>query len=690
MFGGLRLTILAVLAAMLALPAMPATLRAHPADALVGGAQAGPVEVRIAGLLDGRRDRVKLNGVMVTINGSAAELAHDGHFAASVPIAPYYRVDITGDRIFDMVQTFGNAEIRDSSCDCLSIPAIELVARKKGRIELFFGGDSMAGRRFFEPRKGERVLLRQSSLDADLDALLAPVKPYIESADLASINLETVLADFAPGPPLENKRITFFSPKAYAKALKRAGVDFVTLGNNHIYDYGEAGVASTIAAIEAAGLAHSGAGHNAEEAERPANIDFDKNPLSLLGFVGWEGSGGAHQVATPEKGGAALATRGKIRRSVQAVSKAKRIPVIQYHGGAEYIGRPSATTTGRLREAVDQGAPLAIGHHPHLVQGIEIYRDSLIAPSIGNFMFDQEFARTQVSYVVKAWLEKGRFIRAEIVPITVLDYRPVPAVGRAREASLRRLFGLSAERGTELALSGGHAVVRPGEWSAEMACRTPAEEFRLRHFGPACLSGESTSTGRDIIARGSFDQATSFGAWERMFGAANAAIDFAGEPGGEHAMLRPERADRAIAFYTQGYLRDVPAGDYTLKARLRLPRAARIEFLAKERPARGVKSSARWRGELLGSKGLPASDNWQQVAFDFRRIADDEGKDAMARPFRPIIRIVWEDDQGTNLPVGLDDFSLVSWIGSPTPAQAWLATDVRPDGRISSPGLAAE
>ena len=129
-------------------------LRAHPYHALVGGDDVKPGEVRIEGVLDGRRDRIDLAAVSVRINGVPARQDEKGHFAASVPRATYYFVEVEGAKIFATQQTFGNAEITEASCHCLAIPAIEPVARKKGRVELFFGGDSMAGRRYFEARRG--------------------------------------------------------------------------------------------------------------------------------------------------------------------------------------------------------------------------------------------------------------------------------------------------------------------------------------------------------------------------------------------------------------------------------------------------------------------------------------------------------------------------------------------------------
>ncbi|TMM50079.1 CapA family protein [Qipengyuania marisflavi] len=662
-----------------AIGAMP--LAAHTDDALVGGEQLEPGQVRLAGALDARRDRVDLSGITVTVNGTQATLSRNGHFQADIARAASYRIAIDGAAIFRMVQTFGTAEVYAAACQCLAIPAIELVARKKGRIELFFGGDAMAGRRYFAPTDGGHVLLHPETAATDLDRLLALMKPYIESADLASINLETVLSHEPPGPMLPGKKIAFTSTPALAAALVRAGVDYVTLGNNHVYDFQEQGVAVTLAELQGAGLAYSGAGHDEVSAERAAPVDIGKQRLAMLGFVGWEGSGGAHQSATADKGGAALGTRGQIRRSTLAAKKNRRIPIVQYHGGAEYIDRPSDTTIGRLRAAIDNGAPIALGHHPHMTMGVEVYRGALVAPSIGNFMFDQEFLRTQVSYVVKAWLEKGRFIRAEIVPIALVDYRPVPATDRAREASLRRLFGLSAERGTRLEMSGGHAVVRPNamrQIGPAAKCEPAVTDFRLANFAPLCSA--AGRLGREVITRGDFELALSGTARERAFGAQNAAVDFAYVPGeGHHAELRADKADDFVAFYTQGYVRDVPAGDYTLSARLRLPRAARAELLLKDQPRRGDKPSARWRGVTVGTAQLAAGDGWQDVAFSFTR---EEQSAGMTRPFRPVLRIVWPDGTRELRPVAIDDFAMVSWGRPGTPADiaaAWRATHVQGD-----------
>ncbi|WP_435201249.1 CapA family protein [Qipengyuania sp. 902] len=663
------LSVIAVVAASLC--AVPQT--AHPADALVGGEIAAPGEVRIGGVLDGRRDRIDFRDVSVLINGAPVGLGADGHFAVTLPIAPIYRLDIRGPGVFTAVQTFGHAELRDDACDCLAIPAIEVVARKEGRIELFFGGDTMAGRRYFEPSSGQRQLLFRESLAADLDRLLAPMRPYMESADLASVNLETVLADEAPGPRLPGKSITFFSPPELAAALKRAGVDYVTLGNNHIYDYGEPGIASTIAALDRAGLAHSGAGHDETLADRAAELDVDGTSLAMLGFVGWEGSNGAHQVATAVKGGAAFGTRGQVRRSVERERKRRNVPVLQYHGGAEYIDRPSETTVGRLREAVEQGAPLAIGHHPHLVMGVEVYRRALVAPSIGNFLFDQQHPRTHVTYAIRAILEKGRFLRAEFVPVGVIDYRPMPAVGAMRERVLRRLFGFSAERGTQLAMSGGHVVAYADQRAGmSTSChRRAADEFTLAGFAPAC---EGMRLGRDVIGRGDFAMAREGDAMERAFMSDDAGLEVASRDGEAYAVLRPEKVASSPTLFTHAYLRDVPAGAYTVRARVKLSVAVRVELRIKDRPQPGEQPSARWRGDILETRDMPAAEAWQDISFDFVRPEEADGN---TRPFRPILRFVSTAQSGNLEPIAIDDFELISWsVSGSSEADRWHASHV--------------
>lgn len=673
MSANIRATIFLVLAALCA--ASP--LRAHPEDALVGGSQVGAGEVMLSGVLDGRRDRVDLSGVEIRINGAPVTKGVDGHFAAKLAIASYYRVDISGQHIFPMVQTFGNAELRDAACQCLNIPAIELVARKKGRVELFFGGDSMAGRRFFEGRRNGPTLLDPATLDQDLDRLFTAIKPYFEHSDLASVNLESVVAAQEPGEPAPKKYV-FYSPPELAQAMVRAGIDHVSLGNNHTADYRTAGLHSTIAALNAAGLAWSGAGVNVDQAEQAARFDRNGQKLGLFGFVGWRGNWEPNQIATETKGGAAWGERKAIERVMRRERRAGYIPIMQLHGSAEYGDRSSPASQQRFRMTIDRGAPIAIGHHPHVTHGLEIYRGGLIAHSLGNFLFDQDRPQTQVTYGLKVWLEKGKFLRAEAVPIQMLDYRPVPAVGGMREAVLRRLHWLSAELGTVLARSGGHAAVwAKGRGVAPATCMAP-QDFKLAGFAPACV-GATQQFGRNLVPRGDFENAQMLDARDRFWAARNAALDYRhGDDGEGYLAVLPEGSGKSAYLYAASYIRDVSATRFSLRSSIRLPRPGKVELIVKQRPDDGDAPTPSTRGEVVGGATL-SGDVWQDVHFDFQRAAEADGA---ARAFRPILRITFDNPAVSgDRTVLIDDFELIEWPDGPDiedPAQAWRWTHARP------------
>src|SRR5690606_20118948 len=114
-----------------------------------------------------------------------------------------------------------------------------------------------------------------------------------------------------------------------------------------------------------------------------------------------------------------------------------------------------------MKLAIDAGAALIVSHHPHVSHGLELYKGRLIAYSLGNYLFDQYFPETQATYALKLWMDGDTLFRAEIIPIQILDYRPVPATGGMRQAALRRIIDLSAERGTAVGLVGGHGVIMP-------------------------------------------------------------------------------------------------------------------------------------------------------------------------------------------------------------------------------------
>lgn len=414
----------------------------------------------------------------------------NGRFDITPPQDTAYRIEISAEGHYPMRHTFSHAElVQDPALD-----AIVLVARAQNRTLFVFGGDAMIGRRFYEPFEGEPVLVSKDTALADSKALLAEMKPYLERADYASINLESPIFDSPPSDPAP-KFVTFYSAPETLEALEWAGVDYTALGNNHTYDFLEPGLEITLDHLNDSSLDFSGAGKDQAEALAAHRHASGDAAFDLLSFVGWP-AGPPTQSADADKGGAALGTAQNLLSTTQRSITTGGIPILQFHGGLEYIEEPTLSIETNLKQAVDAGAALVIGHHPHVVQGLELYDGKLIAWSLGNFLFDQYFYSAQSAALLYVWMDGDEFHHAEAVPLYIKGYHPTPAVGPMRNAINQRLFKLSAKRATNLAKSGGHMILSRSE-------KAPVSESGF-DVAIDCQEGAARK-GQDLLARGDFD-----------------------------------------------------------------------------------------------------------------------------------------------------------------------------------------
>lgn len=343
-----------------------------------------------------------------------------------------------------------------------------------------------------------------------------------------SVNMESTLM-LEPPSQVAEKAYVFYSHPTILSALAWAGVDFVNLGNNHIYDYLDAGLESTINALENSTISYSGAGFDESEAIAAHRENFRGVDYSFLGFVGWRGNSTPSQVAEGmHKGGAALGELSTLVSAVEKEATAGRTVVAQYHGGSEYSYYPTEETRQRLHVAVDHGADVVIGHHPHVLQGFELYQGKLIAYSLGNFLFDQYRYETQRSAMIYVWMDGEEFHRAEIVPLYIQNYHPIPATGKMRQYVLHRLLHQSAAGNLMLSVSGGHGVItstpstsqgRECDIHIDMALedqdtkikRLPFQWYQLPLAIQSRESDASYRFGKDILLLGGFESHLLFG-----------------------------------------------------------------------------------------------------------------------------------------------------------------------------------
>jgi len=651
---------------------------AVPVGARVQTAQ-GPVRAGISGMLavvGGKVDPATLN---VRINDMPVRIASDGRIDGAVAPATQYRLSVSGDDIFAATYHFGHAELADTQ-GRLALPPIEVVARAPGRVEMFFGGDTMIGRRYVEPIWDEPVRVRDASRAADMAALLAPMQPYFVQSDLASLNLETVLATEVPGDA-PDKSVVFHTHSDAAGVLAAAGIDYVSLGNNHVYDYLETGLKRTTDALDAAGIAWSGAGPDEATALKGARITLGGSRYSMLGYVGWKGQVEPNQVAETGKGGAAFGSDANIRVSVRAERAAGYLPVVQYHGSSEYSDRPTEISERRMKLAIDEGAALVVSHHPHVAHGFELHRGRLIAYSLGNYLFDQYFPETHGSVALKVWMDGDRLFRAEILPIQILDYRPVPAIGGFRQAMLRRVASLSAERGTQMRLVAGHGVIAPdqprggdaarsgatvgngrGACAETMTAGIAAHTVPLSSGDGSCVATVGSLRGRDLLVRGDFEGAQFGDVRDRHWEAGGATFGFGGPAHRGTGALVLNRVDPATAMTLapRSFFRSTGARRMSLAGWIRADAPVTVAAAVQMHPARTNRFKALVSAptEAVGTATLDAG-GWQPFRFD---IVLDEAKRAL--PLRPVLTI-----SGTDRVVAIDDLAFI----------AWDATGARPD-----------
>jgi poly-gamma-glutamate capsule biosynthesis protein CapA/YwtB (metallophosphatase superfamily) len=209
----------------------------------------------------------------------------------------------------------------------------------------------------------------------------AAVKELLEDADITVANMEGTFTDRGSQA---SKLYTFRTPPQHARGLAEAGIDVVSLGNNHALDFGAQGLQDTLDALHAAGVLYSGAGANLEAARAP--VFMEKNGLRLA-FLSYNGVSEA-TFAGPNSCGVASADPAAISQDIAGAKASADMVIVSLHAGTEYTDTPTAQQRTLARAAIDAGAVLVLGHHAHVLQGVQEYNGGLIAYGLGNFVFD--------------------------------------------------------------------------------------------------------------------------------------------------------------------------------------------------------------------------------------------------------------------------------------------------------------
>jgi len=216
------------------------------------------------------------------------------------------------------------------------------------------------------------------------DYILADTKSVLQAADLTAINLETPVS--RRGIKEKDKQYTFRARPECVSILANAGIDIVSLANNHSLDYGRDALSDTFKYLKNGGLLYAGAGQNINEASMPVYIDRKGCKIAFIAtsrvvpYITWH-------AGTKTSGVASTYNTNIIKKEITEARKKADIVVVYVHWGEERKEIPVKHQKDLARLYVDCGADIVIGSHPHILQGLEFYKGKLIAYSLGNFVF---------------------------------------------------------------------------------------------------------------------------------------------------------------------------------------------------------------------------------------------------------------------------------------------------------------
>lgn len=317
-----------------------------------------------------------------------------------------------------------------SSNDLLSRAMLEerISALEEPPLSIIVVGDVMLGGR------AKRTIAENGP-----DYPFAAVLPLLQNAPIVLANLEGPFAREARKQP---RNFSYRVDVQLASSLTRAGINVVTLANNHLMDCGRAGVLETLDVLSSARVSALGAGVNERAAHAPVILQAGRLKIGLLGYY-WN----RRTAATPDQPGSAMDPPDALEADIRGLRDRVDRIVVTFHWGVPYEREPSLEDRSKARFAIDCGADAVVGHHPHVVQPFEIYRGYPIFYSVGNFAFGSGNSRAEGLLIGLRFEETRTAVNA--YPLYVknrdprVDYQPKVLAGEAGERVLSQMAGVS-------------------------------------------------------------------------------------------------------------------------------------------------------------------------------------------------------------------------------------------------------
>lgn len=351
---------------------------------------------------------------------------------------------LSGEGLPQWIKVTASGFISRTRAAAPEIPVLFRLTPDDGKTTVIhFAGDTMFGRRFFDPNGDDYTADGLLPLEPTLDdhmKLLAPVEPLLANSDFTVVNFETTLSHRAFIPTSEPRPASFHQTAAYVyasnpssvMALKQSGVDIVDIGNNHTYDMFEAGLNQTLSTLDQAGVLHFGAGATETNAWAPVFVSSKGQTIAFIGCttlriplhtpIANDVSFVASDVH--RKGGAAYCAEARLRSEIIKAKQQANVVVVMIHGGQEYDPNPTTKISYLTSIAKQAGATLVINHQPHVVGGFQWRDQALTAWTMGSFLADQTVWSALESYLLAVYVREGKVIRAYVEPLILDSFQP--------------------------------------------------------------------------------------------------------------------------------------------------------------------------------------------------------------------------------------------------------------------------
>ena len=279
-------------------------------------------------------------------------------------------------------------------------------------------------------------------IESDPQAIYGDVLPLLQKADLTLVNMEAPLSDI--GSEACKSGAVFKGRTCHVKGLTAVPFSAVTLGNNHMFDFGVEGFQQTVRVLDRHGIARTGAGMTKAEAQAPLMMEATVVRIAIVNIS----EGEDLTAAGPGPGVAGWDIKGactRIKNLKKNTTRALHAVIAVVHCGLEYIPFAPEYATNAFRKLAHAGADAVIGHHPHVPQGLFFHKNTPVCCSLGNFIFYQptNFFWRKLGYLVRLHISKKGLAGLDIEPYRIHDRGVQMLAGPDRDCFFKRLKEIS-------------------------------------------------------------------------------------------------------------------------------------------------------------------------------------------------------------------------------------------------------